>query len=49
MDFMALFDCLRKEVNDRLFNEILCMYRLAVIGAPEGRRRTTSRLPTISH
>jgi hypothetical protein len=35
MAFMAFVDILRKEVNDRLFNEIGCMYRLAVSGADE--------------
>ena len=35
MAFMAFFDFLRKEVNDGLFNEILCMDRLAVSGADE--------------
>jgi hypothetical protein len=33
-----------KEVNDRLFSKIGRMERLAVSGAPEGRRRTTRRL-----
>jgi len=46
---MAVFAFLRKDVNDGLFNEILCMDRLAVSGVLEGRRRTTSRLPIITH
>jgi len=42
MAFMVFFDFLRKEVNDGLFNEILCMDRLAVSGAP--RRSADERL-----
>ena len=49
MALMAFCEFLMKEVNDQLFNEILCLYRLAVSGAPEGRRRTTGRLSIISH
>ncbi len=48
MAFMAFCEFLRKEVNDRLFNEILCMDRLAVSGAYEERRRTISRLSVLS-
>jgi hypothetical protein len=35
MVFMVFFDFLRNEVNDRPFNEILRMGRLAVSGVDE--------------